>query len=277
MNKRQGLGNLCLVLLGILVIGTATAQCADKPVNPTEKRTADNVTPAAVALPQIDARIAAVAVSMLIDEQLGSVAQTLTHLAALSAVRTLDWPAMKPLLAEEQRRAIPCLIWFAKPDGSYFTVDKDLVSQNLTDRTYFAVVMSGKPVLGEVVVSKSTGKPSGIIAVPIKDGGKVVGILGATIYLDQMNERIEKTLKLPAGVFYYALDPNGIVALHSRRELLMLNTLQKGDPALTHAIAEIIERREGVTAYAFEGQRRAVAFCTSPVTGWRFALGVLLP
>lgn len=264
-----------LILMGAILSGVLPGRGADTPLNPATRVSNAAVESAAVAMPKIEAGITAVAVSTLIDEQLSSVGQALTHLAALSEVRSLDWPTMKSRLAEEQLRAIPCVLWFARPDGSYFTVDKGLISQSLTDRTYFAVVMSGKPVFGEVVVSKSTGKPAGIITVPITAGGKVVGALGATIYLEQLSERLEKVLKLPPNVFYYALDHKGVIALHSRRELLLVEPLQKGDPALARAISEILERREGVAAYAFEGQRRTVAFCTSPVTGWHFALGVL--
>ncbi len=274
IKKRQGNEMLWLVLLSTFFIGALAGCCAGKPTPATKANdTGDKST--VVSMPKVEAKIGAVALSALIDEQLGSVSQALTRLASLSEVRSLDWKKMKSLLADEQRRAIPCLLWFARPDGYYFTVDKDFVPQNLKDRSYFAVVMSGKPVFGEVVVSKSTGKPSGVIAVPVMNEGRVVGILGATIYLDQMSERIEKILNLPPGVFYYALDPKGVVALHSRRELLMVSALDKGNPALSRAISEIIERREGVASYEFEGKRRTVAFCTSPVTGWRFALGVL--
>lgn len=275
MKKIPSVKSLCMILAATLVLGVSAGYCADKEDSRPAATSAETAKSAAVIMPRVEAGIAASAISALIDEQLNSVAMALTRLASTNEIRSLGWATMKPLLRDEQQRAIPCLIWFALPDGSYFTVDKDLVPQNLTDRPYFAVVMSGKPVLGEVVVSKSTGKPSGIIVVPVMENGKVVGALGATVYLDQMSERMEKTLRLPPGVFFYALDSKGVVAMHSRRELLMLATLEKGDPDLSRAISEIIERREGVASYAFEGQRRTVAYCTSSVTGWRFAFGVL--
>ena len=50
---------------------------------------------------------------------------------------------------------------------------------NVADRQYFKDALTGKAALSEVLVSKSTGKPIIVIAVPIDSDGKTKGVFFA--------------------------------------------------------------------------------------------------
>ncbi len=113
-------------------------------------------------------------------------------------------------------------------DGSYFTVDKGLTDSNLSDRKYFPTLMTGVTVVGPLVISKSTGKAVAITAAPIKKDGKVVGRLGASIYLDKVGERIGQELRLPEGMSFFAIDEHGRTALHSKDERIFQTPREKG-------------------------------------------------
>ncbi len=47
-----------------------------------------------------------------------------------------------------------------------------------------------------------------------------------------------------------------------------------GNDSLARATEEMLCASSGATEYDFDGVHRKVVFGTSPLTGWRFALGV---
>jgi hypothetical protein len=62
---------------------------------------------------------------------------------------------------------------------------------------------------GDLVFSRSTGKKSVIFAVPVKQHGEVVGGPGASAFLDDLSERNQAALSLPATVVFFAPAPDG--------------------------------------------------------------------
>jgi len=220
----------------------------------------------------IDIKVALSVLTAYADCQIQGMASSLSVVAEAQEIQSLDWARMKPLLAAVQERFGPAAVWFARPDGSYFSVDKGLTDQNLKNRPYFAKVMAGELSIGELVVSRSTGADTVITAVPVKRDGKVVGVLGASIYLDKLAQQIKKTTPLPEGVVFYALDPKGQIALHSQEGLIFQEATQLGSPTLTEAIRRMLASRDGVVTYEFEGRQQKAIFQTSSLTGWKFVI-----
>jgi len=169
-------------------------------------------------------------------------------MAITDEVKSADWDTMRPLLAEFEDDSIPLVAWFAFPDASYYTVDAGLASGNLSDREYFPVVMGGDTAVGYTVVSKSTGKESTVVAVPVKDGNDVIGALGASVYLDELSQSIVNDLGLSHDMVFYAVDENDVIALHNDTDMIMENASEQAD--LSDANSEI-----------------------STVLGWTFYLG----
>ena len=220
----------------------------------------------------IDIKTALSALSALADCRIEGMADALAVAAQAQYTQSLEWDKIKPLLAIIQKRFGPANVWFARPDGSYFTVDKGLTDKNLKDRVYFPKVMAGETSVGELVVSRATGGNTVITAVPVMKDGKAVGMLGASIYLEKLAQQLKKASPLPAGVVFYALDSKGQIALHAQEGLIFQEATQLGSPTLTEAIKQMQANREGVVAYEFAGGRQKALFQTSAVTGWKFAI-----
>ena len=179
----------------------------------------------------------------LIDSHIQQTIGTLEILAATDQAASGDWDKMKSLLTEAQKQCVPSTFWFARPDGSYFAVEKGLVGQSLSDRDYFPKVMGGQRVVGDLVVSKSTGKKSIVVTVPITVDGKVIGALGSSLFAEGFSAMLVKELGLSEGAVFFALNKEGSAALHS-------------NPALI--FTPVIDRES--------------SYATSPLTGWRVAL-----
>ena len=216
------------------------------------------------------------AVSSLADAHLQQTRQTLEVLARTSEVRSGEWKAMEELVRSSVPSALPQIIWFVRPDGAYYTTTGGLADQKLSDRPYFPKLMSGHGVLGDLVVSKATGKKSVIIAVPVSIHGKIIGGLGASIFVDDLSRVINRSLKLPPHALFYGLATNGLTSFHINPTLDFVDPRNLQNPSLTAAAQEILNHTSGDVTYEYNGASRHVYFCTSPLTGWRIAYGRVL-
>ena len=194
---------------------------------------------------KIDAEMGASAIAALADSHIKGYVDSMEALAMTQEVQSAHWENMEGLLQTVDEAGTGGTLWFVLPDGSYYTVEQGLTDQNLSDREYFEGLMNGNKVLGSLVESKSTGKKSLIAAVPVITGGKVVGAVGSSIYLDELSITIASEIDLPNDMVFWAVNEDGDIALHSDTDM-------------------ILEQADGLP----EG----VAYETSQLTGWELAL-----
>ena len=101
--------------------------------------------------------------------------------------------------------------------------------------------------LGFLIGLKSfPGKKSLIAASPVMKEGEVIGGLGVSIFLDDLSNTLAEELALPEDMVFYATTEAGEVVLHSDTQIIF-----ETNPILAEN----------------------VVYETSPLTGWRFALG----
>jgi hypothetical protein len=211
----------------------------------------------------------------LADSRLSAIATSLEVLAMTSEAKSGDWQQIRPLLIALEDRTGEARFWYALPDGSYYTTVDNLTTSNLASRPYFPGVLAGKTSIGSVVVSYSTGRTTAIIAVPVFDDRKrVTGVLGSSVYLDLLSADISKALPLPANMYFVALDRDGLTVLHSRSELIGRQSAVQGTPAEIDAVRAILAKEEGQVTFSSEGMQQTVTFRTSPITGWKYGIGV---
>ena len=217
----------------------------------------------------IDGRIGVASLVSLSDAHFQKMADSLQVLALSGAAQSGDWAQIKRPLAEVAKRNVAALNWFALPDGSYWSVQSDKEPGNLAGRDYFPMALAGQTVIGELVVSKSTDKPVAIVAVPVHgEKGAVVGVLGASVYLDQLSARLSWEMDLDDGVIFYAFDRTGRFSLQWDPSLIFLEAGEKAEEEASRAIEEMLSKQQGVMTHRFRGNDRIVLFRRSPVTGW---------
>jgi hypothetical protein len=217
------------------------------------------------------------AIGSLADAHLMQTRHTLEILARTAEAQSAQWERMKPLVITSVPPILPQVLWFALTDGTYCTSAEGMTDLNLSDRSYFPKLMAGETVCGDLVVSKSTGKKSVIIAVPVKKNGQVVGGIGASIFADDLSQLLNEQLKLPTGTLFYALTLNGLTAFHIDPKLDFVDPRQLQSPSLSEAVGKILGQPKGEVIYEFNDSPRRVVFNTSPLTGWRVAFGRVLP
>lgn len=265
-----GLRLLGLIVLGVsFVVGSSRAQAQgwSSPVSDTS--------PAFV----VDGRIALQSFMSLSDGHLQKLSDVLTVLASTEDVRSGKWNRIRGPLAEAKRVNVPATLWFALPNGSYWTVAQGRVAETLSDRPYFPRVLAGGTVVGDLVVSRSTKRNSAIVAVPVRGrDSSIIGVLGASVNLEALAALLRREMGgMPTGLLFYAIDAQPLGALNSDSSLIFTEPMKLGDEGMRRAFAEMLSNQEGVVTYAFRGSRRTVLYRKSPVTGWWYGFGVTQP
>ncbi len=204
-----------------------------------------------------------------------NVLRGLRIISATEEARSGEWENMKGVLAEFGRSGIKAAaVWFVRPDGSYYSLEKGLTGLNLRDREYFPRLMAGEEITGDLVISKSTGKRTAIVAVPVKKNGKIVGALGTSLSVEDISRMLDEKMGLPEDMIFYALDQKGQTSLHRISTLLFAYPSDMGSKSLAKTVGDMLAKPEGVVTYDFYGER-SVVFKTFPLTGWVFVVGIV--
>jgi methyl-accepting chemotaxis protein len=222
----------------------------------------------------LDARVALHAYRAAVEARLEGVLAVTRVLATTEEARSGEWPRMRgPLTVLAANAKEHAAVWFARPDGSYFTVDKGPTGDTLRDRAYFPALLAGRDVVGALVVSKSTGKRSLIVASPVLVDGTVVGAVGVSIDAAKLAASLDEAIRFPADVVFYALDEQGQTALHRAGDLIFVFPSDVGSPTLGDAVKTMLSRPEGVVHYQYGGSEKTALFQRSQLNGWVFVLG----
>lgn len=255
--------------LSILLVAAMSAGCAHKV--PNTQAQVDQQTISVV----VDGHMALSSLMALSDGHLLKMHDSLACLAAGSEAKSADWSRIQKRLREIAPKNVAAVIWFARSDGSYWTLEEGRAQGNLTDRGYWPQLMAGQSVLGDLVVSKSTGRNTAIIAVPVfRADRSLAGVLGASIHLDKLTERLRQEMGIQSPYFFYAVDSKPRGALNSDVSLIFTEPKKLGSD-ISQAFDEMLSRQEGVISYSFRGSLRRVLYRKSPTLGWWYAFGMV--
>lgn len=203
----------------------------------------------------------------LTDMRMHGISSAMQSLSLTSDLKSGNWDHIRPLLISLESSYPEARFWYANPDGSYYTTVDNLTSANLKDRPYFPGVLAGNASIGTIVVSKSTGRYTAIIAVPVVKDGKVSGILGTSVYCDTLEKTLEEEVLFPEGYYFFILDARGEPVLDSLPgQIFSL----KNSPKASDFLDSI---NEGYVNYQYDGSPHKAGFKTSNLTGWKIAVG----
>lgn len=208
------------------------------------------------------------------DGHVRTLADTLSLQANTDAARSVQWARIRPLLAQIAPMNVHALLWFALPNGTYYSLQHGKESGNISTRAYFARLLAGHAVMGDLVVSKATKRASAIVAIPIVSHDAVVGALGASIYLDQLSTQVRDELQLPPNTIFFSMDGSGLVGINWDKSLIFLQP-RTLSPEMDRAFGDMLAHTHGTITYTFRGQSRTVIYRKSTVTGWWYAIGTV--
>lgn len=221
-----------------------------------------------------DAHAALGAYRGMVEEHAEGIVRDLRIIADTSEAKSGKQELYKPLLMRlTDNLPTDATTWYALPDGSYFATEKDGMSEeNLKDRHYFPTLMSGKEVFGDLVVSKSTGHRSVIIAVPVVANGSTVGAVGVSLRVRLLSELVDQHMKLPESSYFYALERDTRIVLHRYADRMFKTPTDVGDEALGEKFKSTFNQDAGRLEYTLQGKKMEAIFERSPSLNWYFFL-----
>ncbi len=150
----------------------------------------------------------------------------------------------------------------------------NLIGVDLSERNYTKQLLSsGKPVISEVIKSKSTGAYIIAFAHPILIDGKLAGFVATAVYADSLTQYLSKTKILGTESSYaYLVDSQGIMLFHPNKDKI-------GKPVENIQIKAVVERvqngeklKPDIVKYNFEGKRKQAVYSIIPKTNWTLVL-----
>ena len=181
-----------------------------------------------------------------------------------------------PYLAAEIKRKPGYLRFFvvAANGDAYYSNNS---TSNLKDRAYVkSVLATGKPIVADPVISRVDNKAVIVIAAPIFRNGKVDGVMGSTITIDDLSAKVGKIKQGNTG-YSFILQKDGLAIAHPDAKMAMkLNLLKDANiPAELKEMATRMAKKEtGVTVYTFNGINRYAGFAPIPGTDWSIGSNV---
>jgi len=161
------------------------------------------------------------------------------NVRVLQAAATL--PAVVSMQPEEQvevltaiQKAYPWmyLVFTMGPAGQNVARSDGKPLTDYSDRQYFKDAANGKELSWETVIGKTSKKAALIVALPIKAGGRIVGVLAAAMTVEDIS-RIAANWRTGRTGFAFVVDEKAKAVAHPREEFVGTPTYLNAHPLIS--------------------------------------------
>lgn len=196
---------------------------------------------------------------------------SLELIAAGPEAKSADWKKIKARL-EKITPNLPGVYFFVLPDGNYYTVTKDYTKLNLSDRAYFKSLFAGNQVKGYPIYSRSSGKKSAVVAVPIMVDKRVIGALGTSIFLDDLYTQLDRDFAISKNYTWFVLDNKGDTMLDQNNDIVFTNIFMRVNKTMQETLSQALTtKKSGTIQYDQKGLKYAY-YRKLPNMPWRIIL-----
>ena len=192
--------------------------------------------------------------SKLVDSRLQALSSNLITISMQEEIRTMDWEKQSPVLKDQLINTGFLDIAVVKPDGTATYTDGS--ESQLGDRAYIIKAFEGQANISDVIISRVTNEPVIMVAVPIKKGADVVGVL---IGRKDGNALSDITNDTGYGVrgFAYIINTKGTIIAHPAKDLVStqfnaINLFDEGDlsyEVFAKTVQTILDNKTGFIEY----------------------------
>lgn len=200
-------------------------------------------------------------VDQLIKERVSFV-QTLAY---MPQVIKMDPAELGPLLKSiKEKNADIDAVGVLNATGNQIARSDDTKLLDLHDRSYFMDVAAGQEsVVSEVLISKSNQKPITVVAAPIKENGKIKGVIHLSMTLNSLGELIKVT-KVGNTGYSFIVDSNGKVVSHPNQQYIV----EQKDLAELPPVREGLAGKTGSIEFSTEGKTWLASYTRTPFLNW---------
>ena len=165
-------------------------------------------------------------------------------------------------------------IFIANKDGiaiadAYY---KKQIGLDISDRDYFSSAKQGRAGVAGPFSAKGAAtsqSPIIIIYAPIMEANAFYGVAAIPFTIDFIVNHISRHKNEQTG-YAYLIDDEGIIVAHPRKEFILSLDLFN-QPDTEEVRNKVVNKRNGIAAYSFEGHKKIVGLSRMKTTNWTAA------
>ena len=153
-----------------------------------------------------------------VDAWIDNNVSVLRTAANLSDVISMDREKQEPVLKAIQKEyPWMYLVFTLRADGMNAARNDGKPLKDYSDRQYFKDAIGGKKLSWQTLIGKTSKKPALVLAVPVKDGDRLVGVIAAAMTIDVISNNIANWRQGDTG-FAFLVDEKGFVVSHPNKQ-----------------------------------------------------------
>jgi methyl-accepting chemotaxis protein len=153
-----------------------------------------------------------------VDSWIDNNVSVLRTAANLSDVISMDGEKQEPILQAIQKEyPWMYLVFTLGADGMNVARNDGKPLKDYSDRQYFKDAIGGKKLSWQTLIGKTSKKPALVLAVPVKDGDRLVGVIAAAMTIDVISSNIANWRQGDTG-FAFLVDEKGFVVSHPNKQ-----------------------------------------------------------
>jgi methyl-accepting chemotaxis protein len=153
-----------------------------------------------------------------VDAWINNNVSILRTAAKLPEVISMDRETQEEILKVIQREyPWMYLVFTVGPDGMNVARDDGRPLKDYSDRQYYKDILAGKKLSWQTLIGKTSKKPALVLAVPIKSGDNLVGVMAAAMTVDEISDNIATWRQGKTG-FAFLVDEKGFVVSHPDKQ-----------------------------------------------------------
>ncbi len=204
--------------------------------------------------------------SKQINDFISTKTQLIETISDLQDIRSGDPEKQTSILTDLMKKQKEFTAFFvADLTGQQVARENKHSLQNNSDRQYIKdILKSHKMVISNVIISKSTGKPSVVIAAPIlNDNKEMIQIVGATLNLAAVDEYSSLT-KLGKTGYAFVVDSSGIMLANPNKKLVTDRFKATDIPV----VKNVLSGKSDSEIYEYKGEKYYSSYSSVKSTKW---------
>ncbi|UCD82392.1 MAG: zinc-ribbon domain-containing protein [Desulfobacterales bacterium] len=163
----------------------------------------------------------ALGLAIQIDSWINNNVSILRTAAKLPEIISMNRAEQEPILkAIQKEHPWMYLVFTVGPDGMNVARDDDRPLTDYSDRQYYKDVLAGKKLSWQTLIGRTSKKPALVLAVPIKSGDDLVGVMAAAMTVDDISKNIATWRQGKTG-FAFLVDEKGYVVAHPDKQYVV--------------------------------------------------------
>jgi methyl-accepting chemotaxis protein len=156
-----------------------------------------------------------------VDDWIDNNVSILRTAANLSGIQSMDRTEQEPVLKAIQKEyPWMYLVFTVDLDGMNIARNDNKSLRDYSDRQYYKDVIGGKKLSWQTLIGKTSKKPALVLAVPIKSGERLVGVIAAAMNVEVISNNIANWRQGDTGYAFLA-DEKGFVVSHPNKQYVV--------------------------------------------------------